>query len=106
MQEFLDALIHRGFTEEQAARAYRAFTSFLLGHLLLEVASLGAETSPVEEPLDEGDAPVPNSDAELGVDNYPTVRRLRGLLAEDHTQAEFEQALELLLDRLDLELSQ
>lgn len=106
VEEFLDALIDRGFTEEQAARAYRAFTSFLLGHLLLEVASLGAETSPVEEPLDEGDAPVPNSDAELGVDNYPTVRRLRDLLAEDHTQAEFEQALELLLDRLDLELSQ
>jgi AcrR family transcriptional regulator len=106
VEEFLEALIARGFTEAQAVRAYRSFTSFLLGHLLLEVASLGAETSPVEEPLDEGEAQVANNDAELGLENYPTVGRLRDLLGEDHTEAEFEQALEVLLDRLDLELSQ
>jgi AcrR family transcriptional regulator len=106
VQEFLDALVSRGFTEQQAVRAYRSFTSFLLGHLLLEVATLGAETAPVEEPLDEGDALLGNADQDLDLDRYPTLQRLKPLLAEDHTDAEFEQALETLLDRLDLELAQ
>jgi AcrR family transcriptional regulator len=104
-EEFLDALMSRGFNEQQAVRAYRSFTSFLLGHLLLEVATLGAETSPVGEPLDEGDAQLSNTDQDLDLDRYPMVQRLRPLLSEDHTDAEFEQALESLLDRMDLELS-
>lgn len=106
VQEFLDALLTRGFTEAQAVRAYRSFTSFLLGHLLLEVATLGAETSPVEEPLDEGDAALGNADQDLDLRRYPTLQRLQPMLSEDHTDAEFEQALETLLDRMDLDLAQ
>jgi AcrR family transcriptional regulator len=106
VEEFLTALTSRGFTEQQAVRVYRTFSSFLLGHLLLEVATMGAETSPVEEPLDEGDAALPGGVQELDVDAFPTVRRLRPLLSEDHTDDEFEQALEALLDRIDLDLSQ
>ena len=106
VEEFLDALTTRGFTDEQAVRAYRLFTSFLLGHLLLETASLGAETSPVEEPLDEGSADIPNQDADLSLTEFPLVQRLRPILSEDHTQQEFEEALEALLDRMDLQLSQ
>ena len=103
---FLDGLKSRGFNDTQAVAAYRIFTSFLLGHLLLESAMLGAEMSPVEEPLDEGDADLPNADQELDVGHFPTVARLRGQLSEDHTDEEFEQALEHLLIRLDLELAQ
>lgn len=106
VEEFLDALTARGFTDEQAAGAYRTFTSFLLGHLLLEASSQGAETSPVEEPLDEGDADLPNQDEDLSLDDYPTVRRMRRLLSEDHSDQEFEEALEALLDRLDRDLAQ
>jgi AcrR family transcriptional regulator len=106
VQEFLDGLTSRGFTDDQAVAAYRSFTSFLLGHLLLEVATLGASTAPVEEPLDEGDADVPNADADLDVSGYPTVARLRAKLSEDHTEAEFEKALEALLERMDHALSQ
>ena len=106
VDEFLEALTSMGLSDAQAARAYRSFTSFLLGHLLLEAASAGAETSPVEEPLDEGDADVGNDDADLAIEEYPTVRRLRPLLSEDRSKAEFEEALEGLLNRLDLELSQ
>ena len=106
VDEFLGALTSMGFSDAQAARAYRSFTSFLLGHLLLEAASAGAETSPVEEPLDEGDADVGNDDAELSLEDFPTVQRLRALLSEDRSKAEFEEALEGLLNRLDLELSQ
>ena len=106
VDEFLQALVARGFTPVQAARTYRVFTSFLLGHLLLESATMGAETSPVEEPLDEGDAAVSNQDEDLDLDGFPTLVTFRPLLQEDHTDQEFEQALEALLNRLDLEISQ
>lgn len=106
VEEFLSALTSRGLSDVQAARAYRSFTSFLLGHLLLEAASSGAETSPVEEPLDEGGADISNGASELPTEQFPTVLRMRELLSEDRTKIEFEEALEGLLNRLDLELSQ
>lgn len=106
VEEFLTGLISRGFTDHQAVEAYRAFTSFLLGHLLLEAAASGAVTSPVEEPLDEGDAVMGGPDQDASVDAYPQVFRLRDQLSEDHTVSEFEKGLEALLDRLDLKVSQ
>lgn len=106
VEEFLTALTSRGFTDAQAVEAYRSFSSFLLGQLLLEVSTAGAETAPVEEPLDEGDADIPNSDEDLSLADYPHVKRLRPQLSEDRSQDEFERGLEMLLDRMDLQLSQ
>lgn len=106
VEEFLDGLTQRGFTDEQAVETYRIFTSFLLGHLLLEASTRGATTSPVEEPLDEGGADIRPPGPELSVAAYPTIVRTQALLSEDHTEAEFERALEALLDRLDRLLSQ
>ena len=106
VDEFIDALTARGFSDRQAVEAYRIFTSFLLGHLLLEAAELGATTGPVEEPLDEGDAAVPSPGGSIRVTDYPALMRTAEMLAEDHTGAEFEASLEALLDRLDLLLSQ
>jgi TetR/AcrR family transcriptional regulator, tetracycline repressor protein len=101
VEEFLTMLISRGFSDARAVMAYRAFTSFLLGYLLLEATVLGAQTSPPEEPLDEGESDVPNADQELDLDRFPHIQRLEAQLSEDHARAEFEQALEDLLDRLD-----
>ncbi|GAA2156389.1 TetR family transcriptional regulator [Humibacillus xanthopallidus] len=106
VEEFLDGLLRRGFTEAQAVRAYRTFTSFLLGHLLLESASRGAQFSGPETPLDEGSAPVPNDDAALSLEGFPTLARLALQLEKDRVEIEFEEALESLLERMDLELSQ
>ena len=106
VEAFLDGLLRRGFTEDQAVRAYRSFTSFLLGHLLLESAARGAQFSGPETPLDEGSATLPTSDAALSLDRFPTVARLSPRLVEDHAATEFEVALEALLERMDLELSQ
>ncbi len=103
---FLATLIGHGFTDEQAVNAYRSFTSFLLGLLLLESAVRGAETGPAEEPLDEGHADIPQSDGQMSVDSASDVGRLRSLLSEDRSDEEFEASLEDLLDRLDRELSQ
>lgn len=106
VEDFLTTLLDRGFDDRRAVAAYRAFSSFLLGHLLLEASLLGAQTGPAEEPLDEGDSDVPNSDRQLDLDQFPHIRRLRTALSEDHAGAEFEQALEDILDRLDREITE
>lgn len=103
---FLTTLIGHGFTDAQAVDAYRSFSSFLLGQLLLESAVRGAETGPVEEPLDEGGADIPEGDGHVALDRVSEVRRLRALLSQDRSDEEFEVSLEVLLDRLDRELSQ
>jgi AcrR family transcriptional regulator len=105
VEDFLAGLTSRGLDDQQAVRVYKVFTSFVLGHLLLEVAERGAATGPLGEPLDEGDpagAP-PAGSAEL--DRFPTVQRLERLLRRHDADSEFEVALEALLDRLERELS-
>lgn len=106
VETFLSSLIGHGFSDEQAVDAYRSFSSFLLGQLLLESAVRGASTGPVEEPLDEGDATIPERDAQVPLDDAPEVDRLRALLSEDRSDEEFEVSLEALLDRLSRDLSQ
>jgi AcrR family transcriptional regulator len=101
VEDFLTTLISRGFSDARAVMAYRAFSSFLLGFLLLEASVLGASAAPPDEPLDEGDSDVPNADVKLDLAGFPHIRRLEDQLSEDHAGAEFEQALEDLLDRLD-----
>jgi TetR/AcrR family tetracycline transcriptional repressor len=103
---FLTALTRNGFTDGQAVNAYRAFSSFLLGQLLLQSVVQGAAAGPVEEPLDEGDAPIPEGDGSMSLEVAPEVLRLRPLLSEDRSDEEFEVSLEALLDRLDRDLSQ
>jgi TetR/AcrR family tetracycline transcriptional repressor len=103
---FLTALTRNGFTDGQAVNAYRAFSSFLLGQLLLQSVVRGAEAGPAEEPLDEGGAAIPEGDGSMSLDVAPEVRRLRDLLSEDRSDEEFEVSLEALLDRLERELSQ
>jgi TetR/AcrR family transcriptional regulator, tetracycline repressor protein len=106
VEDFLNALSSYGMTDEQVVGVYRAFSSFLLGSLLLEAAQRGAETAPVEVPLDEGSAQISNTDGQLDLSGNPAIARFRPLLSEDHSAEEFEVGLETLLDRLDLSLSQ
>jgi AcrR family transcriptional regulator len=95
VEVFLDGLISEDFSDEGAVAAYRAFTSFLLGHLLLEVATLGADVGPLDV-IDDGES---RNEKPL---SHPTVERLAPALAEDHAAAEFEEALEELLNRIAL----
>lgn len=105
VENFLETLGRHGFTDQQTVSTYRAFSSFLLGQLLLEAATRGAETSPTEVPFDEGSAQVPNRDGQLDLSHRPTTSRLRPLLSEDHSEAEFEITLDTLLNRLQMSLS-
>ena len=95
VETFLVGLLDEGFTDTAAVAAYRAYTSFLLGHLLLEVSTHGADLGPLDV-LDDG------SGDYAGVQAHPTVRRLRAQLSEDHSAAEFDEALEELLGRMTL----
>ena len=99
VESFLDGLIAEGFSAQAAVHGYRAFTSFLLGHLLLEVAARGADLGPLDV-LDDGSA------TDGSIKEYPRVDSLRHSLSEDHAAAEFEEALENLLDRLALLLKE
>jgi len=106
VEDFLGTLKRHGFTDEQTVATYRAFSSFLLGTLLLEASTRGAKTAAVGVPLDEGDAQVPHGHGELDLRNSPETERLRPILSEDHSEDEFEVALETLMDRLEATLSQ
>ncbi len=95
VESFLTGLHQEGFSDDAAVAAYRAFTSFLLGHLLLEVAAHGADLGPLDV-LDDG------SDESTSLADYPHIARVRDALAEDHSAVEFEESLENLLDRITL----
>ena len=94
VETFLSGLVDEGFSDAATLEAYRAYTSFLLGHLLLEVAVHGADVGPLDVLDDQTGTP--------GLAEYPTVARLRGPLSEDHSAVEFEEALEELLNRMAL----
>lgn len=98
VEMFLQGLEAEGFNDEGAVAAYRAFTSFLLGHLLLEVSALGADVGPLDV-SETATHPEPDVQAsELA--EFPTVARLADQLAEDRAVVEFEESLENLLDRI------
>ena len=73
VERFLTGLQQEGFSDDDAVGAYRAFTSFLLGHLLLEVSNLGADVGPLDV-LEEDEEPG-------ALAEYPTVARLRPSLS-------------------------
>jgi hypothetical protein len=95
MESFLDTLHNCGFSDAGCVGAYRSFSSFLLGHLLLEVSGHGADIGPVEQ-ADPDDKPT----TDLSQD--PRLKSLEAELSQDHSADEFEEALETLLDRIDL----
>ncbi|MFB1299322.1 TetR/AcrR family transcriptional regulator [Mycobacterium sp. pW049] len=95
MESFLDTLISYGFDNPSAVAAYRSYTTFLVGHLLLEVSTHGAELSPEEALLD-------TDRTEVDLSNYPHLQQLQPMLSEDRSAAEFEESLEAILDRLEL----
>ena len=84
-------------SDRAAVAGYQAFSSFLLGHLLLEVSAQGADLGPVPE-----NEPDPHDVDPADLDGYPTLKRLTPQLTEDRSAQEFDEALEALLDRLEI----
>ncbi len=90
VEDFLSSLQAFGFSDTEAVGAYKAFTSFLVGALLLQASSMTPEA------LGEEDG----SSSQTDLSEYPTVERLQDLLMEDHAQREFDDALDDLIERI------
>jgi AcrR family transcriptional regulator len=99
LESFFSVMADAGFSDDDAVIAYRAYTTFLLGHLLLEVTH-GNGALPGDD--DENHATPVDRGSDVGLEGYPHLRRLESLLDQDETVTEFEEALESLLDRLGL----
>jgi hypothetical protein len=97
LESFFGVLADHGFSDDAAVVAYRAYTTLLLGHLLLEVTHQGV----VLTTEDEAEAPDVQP-GDMALEKYPRLRALESRLDQDETVAEFEEALESLLDRLSL----
>jgi len=95
MESFLDTLHRCGFSDAACVAAYRSFSSFLLGHLLLEVSAQGADIGPIEQAE-------PDEEPSTDLREYPRLKSLEAELSQDNSPAEFEESLETLLDRLEL----
>ena len=92
VESFLQALARYGFSDRDSVQIYRAFATFLLGHLLLESANSdlmpGSVTSDVEF-YESND-----------LSTYPLLLSLAGELAQDGYDVEFEDSLEDLINRI------
>lgn len=93
VEGFLEGLDHYGFGSTQSVRVYRAFSTFLLGHLLLESAIYAVEPSAMPTADLEF---VESSDLAL----YPRLMALSPQLSLDNFDNEFEDALEEMIDRV------
>jgi len=93
VEGFLSGLQERGFSEDGAIYAYRAFATFLVGHLLLEVSARGVD--PVPAAAAEDEAP-----PDVDLTAYPVLRRMAPLLAVEDLDEEFAHSLGNLLDRI------
>ncbi|MFP5283064.1 MAG: TetR/AcrR family transcriptional regulator [Actinomycetes bacterium] len=93
VEGFLEGLARHGFNSGPAVATYRAFSTFLLGHLLLETGTMGTITSGEDDIafLESND-----------LANYPQVMQLSAELSKDAYEEEFRAALEDLIDRVAL----
>lgn len=133
IEAFLSGLRSRGFSEDATIYAYRAFTSFLLGFLLLETGSItagepaagdGSFVAAPQGSTDEVNPRVPAAGqisptrrattmadpddmfADLDGEQYPTIVALSRQLADNRSDDEFRDALIDLLDRIERESAQ
>ena len=94
IEALLELLIRAGFDEEDALYAYRAFSGFLFGHLLMELHEI------VEQPDDPDDI-VRLGLYRLPAQEFPRLRALARRLPSEHPAAELDQGLAVLLAHLE-----
>ena len=92
VEEFLEGLAGHGFSPHQSVIIYRAFSTFLLGHLLLEASTQGGEIAPVEDDVEFFET--------NDLSAYPRLMELSPELSKDAYDNEFEDALEDLINRM------
>lgn len=93
VEDFLSTLQGFGFSDIAAVSAYKAFTSFLIGDLLLHVHSNSFDAIIGRQDDD-------TAGEKSALSGYPTVDRLSALLSQDHRQREFDDALDEVIERI------
>lgn len=93
VEHFLSSFKSYGFSDDHAVASYKAFTSFLLGDLLLQVTAIDVDAAPQgAESSDDRD--------DENLEDFPTVQRLKGRLAQNHSEREFSDGLDDLIERV------
>lgn len=93
VEGFLEALAAFGFSAQQSVMVYRAFATFLLGHLLLETATLAGD---VEVAVEDGVEAAKTDELSA----YPRLTSLSAQLSQDAFENEFGDALHDLIKRV------
>jgi AcrR family transcriptional regulator len=96
VEGFLEGLSRHGFSNGDSVTAYRAFSTFLLGHLLLETGTADSDdlTTSTSEDIEFYES--------NDLAHYPILQQHTAQLSEDTYGDEFEDALEDLINRIDL----
>jgi AcrR family transcriptional regulator len=95
VESFLSSLQRFGFSDAKSVGIYRSFSTFLLGHLLLESATLDLGA---EDELEDDIEFFETND----LSRYPRLMAVQDQLRQGGYDAEFEDALEDLLNRIEL----
>lgn len=97
LEQILALLTKAGFSPENALHIYRAFYSFLYGHILNELQELIADPEEEEAILRLGLHRLPPKE-------FPRLRALAPILADYDGQVELDQGLSILLSGLSEQL--
>jgi len=92
VESFLEGLADFGFSGRDSVLIYRAFSTFLLGHLLLESSTVDTMSESLDEDIEFFES--------NRLSDYPRVQALGPQLAEDGYANEFEDSLEDLINRI------
>jgi AcrR family transcriptional regulator len=95
VEGFLASLQRFGFSDDKSVHIYRAFSTFLLGHLLLESATVDVDA---DVSLEDDIEFFETND----LSQYPRLMVLESQLQQDGYDLEFEDALEDLLNRIEV----
>ncbi len=96
VEAFLEGLAAYGFSRSASVSTYRAFATFLLGHLLLETSAAVGMPSNREDDIEFIES--------NNLADYPLITELGPQLAVDMFRSEFDAALEDLINRLTVDL--
>lgn len=100
IEGFLSTLRRHGFSAEQTVLAYRSFTSFLLGQLLLEIVPLTGPPAMDPDELENAAAIADKSLRLPDLSAYPALAAVEEQLSTDNSEADFNAALTDTLDRI------
>lgn len=93
MEGFLETFHRCGFNGPASLRIYREFSSFLLGHLMLETFPHHPHPPPPE--------PLPDRSVSPSLAGRPRLDGVQSELRIDHSTEEFHRSLHRLIDRVD-----